>query len=235
MALDDSYSVALLHFDGADASTTITDESGKSWTVSADAQIDTAQSKFGGASLLLDGTLDWITSADHADWRLDGGSNSNAWTIDFWVRFNGDPGTARMGLVQQWATDDNYWSFTLVNNTLEIKIRESASNTVLLTNAWNPAADTWYHVACVKNGTTGYLMFIDGTQIGSTQTDISPMPDFAGSIFVGIYNDSTGNYYLNGWMDELRISKGVARWTANFSVPTAEYRPAVGGIPIFFD
>src|SRR5689334_6463249 len=48
--VDDSYTKALLHFNGSDGSTTFTDESGKTWSVNGDAQIDTAQSEFGGAS-----------------------------------------------------------------------------------------------------------------------------------------------------------------------------------------
>lgn len=47
MAVDDGYTVVLLHMNGTDASTTFTDESGKTWTAGGNAQIDTAQSKFG--------------------------------------------------------------------------------------------------------------------------------------------------------------------------------------------
>ena len=78
MAVDDGYTVALLHMDGADTSTTFTDESGKTWTANGNAQIDTAQSVFGGASGLFDGTGDYLSASDHADWQLDGGSDSNA-------------------------------------------------------------------------------------------------------------------------------------------------------------
>jgi hypothetical protein len=224
MAADDSFSVALLHMNGADTSTTFTDESGKTWTASGNAQIDTAQSKFGGASGIFDGTGDFVSSVDHADWRLDGGSNSNTWTIDFWVRFNGDPGTGTQGFVSQIVDANNKWTLVFTNNLLLFVIRSASSDLVSLSNAWNPATATWYHVAVVKNGTTGYLMFIDGTQIGTTQTDTDPMPDFAGPLYLGVFkNNADVNFHLNGWMDEVRISKGIARWTANFTPPTVEY------------
>lgn len=224
MALDDSYSKALLHLDGIDGSTTITDESGKTWTAVGNAQIDTAQNVFGGASLLLDGSGDYISTPDHDDWQLDGGSNSNEWTIDFRVRFNVDPDTGISAFFQQYVNTSNFWILCFNNNQLFWQIRSGGTNIVSLPFAWNPAAATWYHVALVKQGTTGYKCFVDGTQIGSTQTDTDVIPNFNGVLRVGCFTSTAGdNYYLNGWLDEIRISKGIARWTGNFTPPTAPY------------
>lgn len=225
MPVDDSFTKTLLHFNGTDASITFTDESGKTWTANGNAQIDTAQSVFGGASGLFDGTGDYLSSADHADWRLDDGSNSNKWTIDFRVRFNGDPGTAIHGFIEQRADSANLWALVLNSNVVYFQVRSSGSNIILPSFAWNPAGDTWYHIALVKDGTNGYMFFVDGTQVGTTQTDTDVIPDFAGTALIGIYSTSTNNY-LNGWLDELRVSKGVARWTANFTPPSSEYAPA---------
>ena len=219
----DSFTVALLHMNGTDTSTTFTDETGKAITAVGNAQIDTAQSVFNGASGLFDGTGDYLTAADSADWQLDGGSNSNAWTIDFWVRFNGDPGVSPMGFVEQYTDNSNAWALLLVNNLLEFYVLSGGAFTVVIDNAWNPATATWYHVAVVKNGATGYMMFVDGTQIGTTQTDIDTIPNLTGSIQIGRESETSGNFDLNGWMDEVRISKGIARWTANFTPPTGEY------------
>ena len=224
MPIDDGFTVALLHMNGPDASTVFIDEAGKTFTANGNAQIDTAQSKLGDASGLFDGTGDTLSSADSVDWQLDGGSNSNKWTTDFWARFNGDPGTGIQGFVQQRESASEFWSLFLNNNNLQIVIRTGGVAVVSIQNAWNPATATWYHVACVKNGTSGYMMFIDGTQIGTTQTDTDTMPNFAGGLLVADHFDSAGAHnYFNGWMDELRISKGIARWTANFTPPTFEY------------
>jgi hypothetical protein len=235
MAVDDAFTVALLHMNGADASTTFTDESGKTWSAVGNAQIDTAQSKFGGASGLFDGTGDLINSADSDDWQLDAGSNSNKWTIDTWIRYNGDPGTAIAGMVQQRADNDNFWSLLLNNNNLQFIVRSGGVNIVVIQNAWNPATATWYHVAIVKDGTNGYMMFINGAQIGTTQTDTDVIPNFAGTIQVARHTGITGtNSDLAGWLDELRISKGVARWTGNFTPPTAEYTPTGSSFLMMF-
>ena len=219
----DIYTKVLLHFDGTDTSTTFTDESGKVWTARGNAQIDTAQKKFGTASGLFDGTTDWIDTPDHADWQLDGGSNTNLWTIDTWIRFNGDPSGTDNAVCGQYVNADNYWAWRFTtDDTMHFIIQSAASAIVSLTWAWNPAANTWYHLAIVKNGATGYSVYVDGTEIGATQTDTSPMPDFAAIFKVGM-ETTAGAHYLNGWLDEFRLSKGVARWTGNFTPPTGPY------------
>lgn len=224
--IDDSYTKSLLHMNGADASTTFADEnSSHTWTANGNAQIDTAQSVFGGASGLFDGTGDFLSTPNHADHRLDGGSNSNTWTIDFRLRFPSDPSTV-MGLVQQFADASNYWAvyFDGSGNTLNFVVVSAGVVTVFISKSWNPAGTTWYHVAIVKNGTTGYLMFIDGTQIGVTETDTDVIPSITGELWIGrLTNVLSNTYYLNGWIDEFRISKGVARWTSDFTPPTSEY------------
>ncbi len=225
----DQYVVALLHLNGADGSTTFTDLDGHTWNRDGSAQIDTDQSVFGGASLLLNApTYNAIYSSDSADWWLDDGSNSNAWTVDYWVRFNGDPGAGTAGMLMQLQGAGDLWQLFLQNNALVFQVRSAGSDIVLISNAWNPAGDTWYHVAIVKEGTTGYKFFINGTQIGSTQTDTSTIPNFAGgagaNVIIGYYVDSGGNVtFFTGWMDEPRLSKGIARWTSNFTPPTEEY------------
>lgn len=229
MAIDDFYTVSLLHCNGTDTSTTFTDESGKTWTANSNAQIDTAQSKFGGASGLFDGTGDYINASDSADWWLDDGSNSNKWTIDFWVRFNGDPGTSEMGFVQQRVDNNNFWGLYLLNNALIFRVQSGGAGIVVHSETWNPATATWYHIACVKDGTNGYTSYVDGVSIGNT-IDTDPIPDFAGGIRIALYTNTAGtSSYLNGWMDEIRISKGFARWTADFTPPTKEYEPASTG------
>ena len=220
----DSYVKALLHFNGADASTSFLDEIDKTWTASGNAQIDTAQAVFGVASGLFDGTSDKITAADSLDWQLDDGSNSNSWTIDFRLRFNGDPGTGNAGIVQQRADNNGFWYLALQNNKLHFGMRAAGIDFLSIENTWDPGGSTWYHVAIVKQGTTGYKFFIDGSQIGTTQTDTDPIGNIAGGISIGSVTTNNGTYELNGWLDELRISKGVPRWTSNFTPPTDQYQ-----------
>lgn len=227
MPIDDSYTTALLHMNGTDGSTTFTDESGKVWTANGNAQIDTAQSVFGGASGLFDGTGDYLSCPDSNDFYL----NAD-FTVDFRVRFNSIAAT--MYLFTQKVNTTNglqcYWYQP--SATLYFQFTDAGVDTVIAANAWSPSANTWYHVACVRTG-NDYKFFIDGTQIGTTVTDSSAITNYAASFLIG--GDVSGILYLNGWMDEFRVSKGIARWTSNFTPPTSEYAPQGGsGFFTFF-
>jgi len=220
--VDDTYSKALLHFTGADTSTTITDESTKVWYVAGDAQIDTSQYKFNTSSLLLDGTGDYIYSGDSADWVLDGGSSSNSWTVDAWVRFDHVPATD-YAIISQSYDVWNWIKFSISGTKLQLWSTIDGSTYILVEKTISISADTWYHVAYVRDGSNGYKFFLDGVQQGSTTASSSTYPDYASSLFVG-WTPLYGAHF-DGWIDELRITKGVARWTSDFTPPSSEYQP----------
>ncbi len=207
----------LLHGNGTDASTSFTDSSSGSKTVTAsgNAQIDTAQSKFGGASMLFDGSGDYLSVPDSGDW--DWGTGDFA--VDFWVRFNSVANAVTFvdrnaqGQTIRWAQSVNQ---------LRVDLPGTPN---ALTASWTPSTNTWYHVAVTRSGTS-LRAFIDGTQIGSTATDSTDVQLNNESLYIG--DQEGGGTSLNGWMDELRVSKGVARWTSNFTPPSAEYSAAGG-------
>lgn len=224
---NDQYTKLLLHCDGADASTTFTDSSASAHTVTVagNAQIDTAQSVFGGASGLFDGTADELTVADHADFEIGAGE----FTIDLRVRFNSIPAEGSGGamtFMQKGTVGGSNLSFIfrLFDATVrKLNLIVSADGTTLnvnIGNAWTPSLNTWYHVAVVRTGTT-VRMFIDGTQLGSDETVSTTF--FSGSGIVGVGSNSVGANVIDGWIDEFRFSKEIARWTANFTPPSAPY------------
>lgn len=220
--------VLLLPLNGTDAATTTTDLSTTAHTITfnATAQLDTAQSKFGSASLLLDGNSDYLSIADHADWAF----GSGEWTIECHVRFNGDPGTAWMNFVNQWTNAGNQksWWVGYRDNRLQAFTSSTGSNGLFILNvAWNPAGDTWYHIAfCRDNsGTDAIRVFVDGVQIGADDTSINANPTHfnpTSDVWIGAYNGDA-NDWLNGWIDNVRITKGVCRYTSTFTPPTAPY------------
>ena len=83
----------------------------------------------------------------------------------------------------------------------------------------------WYHVAFVRVGTTGYF-FIDGVRQTTTQIvafGTNDTGNIAADVNIGGAVSGWGSEDFNGWMDELRISKGMARWSSDFTVPTEAY------------
>ena len=92
--------------------------------------------------------------------------------------------------------------------------------------AWTPVINTWYHIAVSRSG-TDLKAFINGTQIGSTITDSTNFSGAAGTrpLRLGRWQYGGGtNGYLNGYAQDVRITKGLARYTANFTPPTTEFK-----------
>lgn len=217
---EDTNTKLLLHFNGADGATSTLDSStGKAVTFVANAQIDTAQKKFGVSSLLLDGTGDYITLADSADWHF---SNGN-FTIDLWVRFNSTTGNQQ--LANQYVDANNFWTFYKnSNNGISFYVRQSSTDVVLMSTANSlVTTNTWYHIALVRDG-SNCKIFIDGDSKALTGTDFgaTSLNDLATTLKIG-YLASGNEQELNGWIDEFRIVKGVAKYTANFTAPTSPY------------
>lgn len=208
----DSDCVLMLHMDGTDASTTFTDSSDSAHSPSAigDAQIDTAQSVFGSASALFDGAGDRLSIADSADWDLGTGD----FTCDFRVRWNGTVGG------DAFIDRNEFVTFDIRHQTggggLPAVVLGGTESTF---SNWTPSADTWYHVAVVRSGTNLYF-FVDGTQIGATATNAGDSTHTDPMI---IGSSEAGGADFTGWIDELRLVKGTAVWTANFTPPSAAY------------
>jgi hypothetical protein len=225
MSVDDSYTKALLHFDGADASTTITDESGKTWTPAGTAQIDTAQYKW-TSSLLLDGDSDYISTPDHDDFNVGSGD----FTIDFWVRFNALPGSLETitFFSQRTATSENFSMALFFNPTLKWYFRYSTDGSSYTNieglTTHTPSLNTWYHVACVRNG-SNFDIYIDG-QKQTTKTISGTIYNSTAVFMIGAATPGAPVAFFNGWIDEFRFSKGIARWTSNFTPQSYPYADA---------
>lgn len=214
---NDSFTKLLLHCDGSNGFTTFTDSSSAAHaiTASGNAQVSTAQSVFGGGSVAFDGAGDLLSSANSVDWNL-GPTGGNDFTIDFRLRFASLTAATQL-ICALDAADTNGWTLHWNQSPPQLVLNDNgiSGSTV----SWSPSTNTWYHLAVVRGGTT-ITVYIDGTSIG-TFTDINLNND-SNSLQIG--GNITGTpKYLNGFMDEIRISKGIARWTTNFTPPTGPY------------
>ncbi len=217
----------LLHMDGSNGSTTITDNSStpKTFTVYGNAQISTAQSKFGGASLLLDGNGDYLTTPNNSDFAV---VNGNAFTIECWA-YNK---TATGGGVTKYLCRHEHTSGFLAggwvlavsgaSDTFFFQFGQGSAEAVpaLLGGAATYTQNTWHHVAVSYDGTT-YRVFMDGTVIRSS-TGLSAGAAANSSLWIGRDTSNTARDW-DGHIDDLRITKGVARYTAAFTPTTAPF------------
>lgn len=212
--------VFLLSCDGTNASTSFPDDANThTFTANGNAQVTTAQKKFGTGSLLLDGTGDFLSTPDNASWAF-----SSA-TIEMFIRL--DVITGRPEIVGQRNTGDNGWGLYLDfggSGGLRFIQRQSGSSTVDISQGSNSgwAINTWYHVAMVKDG-NDYELSRDGTVVASG-TDTTAIADFSGQLEIGgdvlAAGPSSNNF--DGHMDEIRFSS-VARYSGSFTPPTQPF------------
>lgn len=210
---NDGFTKSLLHFDGT--TTTIVDSnaggSARTWTCNGNATQSATQSKFGGKSLALDGTGDYLLGDGSSDLAFGTGD----FTIDFWfyatatgttLLYDGRSG----GNGPQGTIYFNIGAITYIANTAAVAI-----------NGSSPSTATWHHVAVVRSaGTT--TLYLNGTSTGTPASDSTNYTNPASRPVLGVDGIGLGNGF-NGYIDEFRVSKGIARWTANFTPPTAPY------------
>lgn len=210
--------VALMHFEGSDASTTLTDVTGKSWTAAADAQIDTAQYKFGSSSILFDGTGDYAYCSSSSDFDFGTGD----FTIEFWMRSSQSSGsyTGMISVGSGSATGN--WMIQNRTTTADCAFWwYDISGWKSVSTNTNVNDGNWHHIAVTRSGDS-VRIFQDGT-LKNTTTGASAHSIGNGSAGLNIGRDQYDNGYYNGWLDDLRVTKGVARYTASFTAPTAPF------------
>lgn len=211
----------LLHCDGTDAGTTFTDDGDTGHTVTAhgDAQLDTAYKKWGTASGLYDGTGDYLTIPDHADWDILSETN---FTIDLWVRMSYAAGERTF--IGQYDNINNYWMLYHYGGGAGVAFNVVSGGSSIVLTTTNETLDTtdWHHIALVKISNE-YALYIDGTQY-SYKSD-ADTDTIAGSLYIGSLDGS--NYFQQGWLDEIRIYHGnlfgaapVSELTDTIQIPT---------------
>lgn len=199
----------LLHCDGTNGSTSFPDNSPspKTVTASGNAQVTTANYKFGTGSLLLDGNGDYISAPSNAGFDFGTGD----FTVECFIRFTSFP--AASGSIV--GTYPGSWVF---------QYRPDAGNKLAwydggfnYSAALSLSLNTQYYVAVTRSGTS-LKFWVDGVQSGSTITNSTNLSS-SGALTVGMLAGI--GQEVNGCIDEIRLTKGVARDVS--TVPTAPF------------
>jgi len=151
---------------------------------------------------------------------------ANNWTFETWVNFSSLPTSGdAASFAGQWYDGTLGWWFYLYNNAgtyqLYFSYSTSGSNQINLSANWTPDVSTWYHIAYVRTGTS-LLIFVNGVQVGSTQTLNATIFNASSSMWVGSRIGVAGaGYYLNGYLSNMRLVNGTAVYTSTFTPPTS--------------
>lgn len=204
----DQYTKLLMTFEGPDASAVFVDATGKTVAPTGNAQIDTAQFKYGTSSALFDGTGDYLTVTD-ANNDLDIGTQD--FCIETWIRFNSVANFQYIMDFIQTGGGDIAPRIDFDRDTLKIKYEVAGSTKITSTTSF--AINIWYHLCFTKiSGIT--KMYVNGVQEGASYTDANNYIAVSTILVGAAFGGSLG---LNGWLDDLRISVGTGRYTTTFN------------------
>jgi hypothetical protein len=218
----------LMHFNGTNGSTTMTDNSknNATITVAGNAQLSTAQSKFGGSSAYFDGVGDRLTTPSRAEFAI----SAVDFTIEGWFY----PRTLKNGnCILSLGTGGSAYYYKL-----DVGDASGQVSLGVNTGTWNVAAtynssavisiNNWYHVAVVRSGTT-LTFYVNGTSAG-TFSSANFGSGHGGTLHIGTYfnnhNNDGSDFY--GYIDDLRITYGFARYTSNFTPSTTQFLDSTG-------
>jgi len=181
------------------------------------AQISTSVKKYGTGSMYFDGSGDRLYEPSNQNFNFGTGD----FTIELWVYpiSQGGHGNSNNDCLIDFrpAANGVYGTLYIFSSGTGIYWYVNSANRITGGAISN---GVWTHIAiCRSSGST--KLFLNGTQSGSTYTDANNY--LVAPIMIGEFNDGAGAGNFNGYIDDLRITKGVARYTANFTAPTTAF------------
>jgi hypothetical protein len=188
------------------------------------AQVSTSVVKYGTGSIYLNGVNSYLFGPNTPDLNFGSGN----FTIEGWFY---SISVATNGLISKWTDGGNQrgWKLdTQSAGTMTFYYSTTGSDFPVVTfSGASLDANTWTHLALVRNGST-LTLYKNGTSIGSSA--------FTATIFANNSQSCIGGWFVstgtpqtvsvspyNGYMDDIRITKGYARYTANFTPPAAAF------------
>ena len=206
----------LLHGDGTNGSTTATDSSSspKTMTAVGGASLSTARQKYGSASLAFASTGDRFSTPSHAGFLFGSGD----FTVEAWVYLTALSTDVQVVGLHRYGTDNLWLLYVTASGRLAF-YNQAATGIVGTTET--VALNTWTDVAVARSGGTSRI-YVAGGADGSV-ADTHNYSAYAHPLTVGCDSTASVNSQLLGNVDDVRVTKGVARYTASFTPPAAAF------------
>ncbi len=233
----------LLPLNGTNGATTTSDLSNSNYTVTfvGNAEISTAQSKFGGSSLYVADGNDYLVSSGSQQLRI---LNGSLWTMEVWVYFdfnvlNSIASSGHWVTFMKLSGGAGAWNGTN-GHSVNVFLYNNGGNKVLYVqtpNASNSCCtaitstlsglisdQTWHHIAVTGNAGT-LTLYVDGVSKGSSSSGMgNPTSD------VMAYLGDSGGYSSGMYFNDYRVSRGIVRYTSTFTPPTTAHLTSAGDV-----
>lgn len=177
-----------------------------------------SKSKYGNTSIYFDGTDDSLLAPYSELFSFGTGQ----FTIEAWVNF--DAFTANRLIFDTYTAASSGGGYQLFWRLTGSSIAFYGNGTVIAQSTFTShVANTWYHIAVTRDSVNSLRIFVDGTQYANTT--YSTAIDIATTAKIGVGTQVlTSTNDLAGYVEDLRVTKGVARYTANFTPSTISFK-----------
>jgi hypothetical protein len=214
--------VLALPMEGANNGTTFTDEhatikgsgSAKTITRNGDTKTSTAQSKFYGSSGFFDGSGDYLRINGSSDTGFSAGT---AFTIECWIRGSNLGSTPAIFGNRAFVEGNSFTVYVTSSATNTLQVHVGGGTVTYFNVPGGLANDTWHHIAMTRNTSNVVSFYANGILVGTG----SPSSDLSyADFFIGCWGTGNGSFY-EGYIQDFRIYKGVAKYTTNFNPPSS--------------
>jgi hypothetical protein len=188
-------------------------------TTAGSAQISTSQSQYGGSSIAFNGSTDYLLLLHNQNLVFGSGN----FTMECWIYVTS---AALNGLYAKRATNGTFagvvW-YVSGTNVLTLYMTNTGSSWQIsgATGATTITQNAWHHVALVRNGST-INMFVDGA-VDYTGSFTGSVFDGGAAVTLGAADAAAATWPFHGYIDDMRITTGYARYTSAFTPPTASF------------
>jgi hypothetical protein len=210
--------VLLSHFDGTNGSTTFTDTSSYAHTLTpTSATVTTTSPKFGtGCGNFTATSAALIDTGNAVDFNF----GSGQFTVEGWGYFTAAPSGVQ-ALASLWGGSSNLgWFFGIVSASLSFTYSTTGSDFPNVSAGYTPTLNTWIHLAADRDASNVLRVYANGVVIASAAVSSTL---FASTQTCAIGNDHTNTRAFPGYLDDVRVTKGVARYGGAFTPPTAAF------------